>query len=37
LLFVLRLRKRKSGVSQTQSPKKVAISPKVGTFTTSPL
>jgi len=36
LSFALRLRKRKSGVSQTQSPKKVAMSPKVGAFTTGP-
>jgi hypothetical protein len=36
LSLALRLRKRKSGVSQTQIPKKVAMSPKVGAFTTGP-
>jgi len=37
LSLALRLRKRNSGVSQTQIPKKVAISPKEGAFTTGPL
>jgi len=36
LSLALRLRKRNSGVSQTQIPKKVAISPKEGAFTTAP-
>ena len=36
LSLALRLRKKKSGVSQTQIPKKVAMSPKVGVFTTGP-
>ena len=36
LSLALRLRKRNSGVSQTQIPKKVAISPKEGVFTTGP-
>lgn len=36
LSFALRLRKRKSGVSHTQIAKNVAISPKVGSFTTGP-
>lgn len=36
LSFALRLRKRNNGVSQTQSPKKVAMSPKVGALTTGP-
>ncbi len=36
LSFALRLRKRNNGVSQTQSPKKVAMSPKVGGLTTGP-
>ena len=36
LSFALKLRKRNSGVSQTQSPKKVAMSPKVGGLTTGP-
>jgi hypothetical protein len=36
LSLALRLRKRNSGVSQTQIPKKVAMSPKVGAFTTGP-
>jgi hypothetical protein len=37
LSFALRLKKRKSGTSQTQVPKKVAISRKPGTFGTVPL
>lgn len=36
LSLALRLRKRNSGVSHTQIPKKVAISPKEGVFTTGP-
>lgn len=36
LSLALRLRKRNSGVSQTQIPKKVAMSPKDGAFTTDP-
>lgn len=36
LSLALRLRKRNSGVSQTQIPKKVAMSPKEGAFTTGP-
>jgi hypothetical protein len=36
LSFALRLRKRNNGVSQTQSPKKVAMSPKEGGLTTGP-
>jgi len=36
LSFALRLRKRKSGVSQTQIAKNVAISPNAGGLTTGP-
>lgn len=36
LSLALRLRKRNSGMSHTQIPKKVAISPKEGDFTTGP-
>lgn len=34
--LALRLRKRKSGADQTQMPKKVAMSPKVGAFIMGP-
>ena len=36
LSFALRLRKRNNGVSQTQRPKKVAMSPKVGALAMGP-